>query len=44
MLPFKVGILISDKEKIEQKMADILKKYSKKHEDKAVFKEKKKKI
>lgn len=42
--PFKVGILVSDKEKIEQKMADILKKYSKKHEDKAVFKEKKKKI
>lgn len=42
--PFKVGILVSDKDKINSKMTEILKKYSKHHEDKAVFKEKKKKI
>ena len=39
--PFKVGIIVKNKEAISNKMRDIFKKYSVPHENKAVFKEKK---
>lgn len=39
--PFKVGIIVKNKEAIDKKMQDIFKKYSVVHENKAVFKEKK---
>lgn len=42
--PFKVGILIKDREILNKKMKELFKKYSTEHEDKAVFKEKKKRI
>lgn len=39
--PFKVGMIVKDKEAINKKMQEIFKKYSVPHENKAVFKEKK---